>query len=1037
MEKSLVILLICLSTQVSFGQRFYDVAFDELPQNYQLYPRDEKNESIVPISGRIEIGGWSYISVVVYRNKKIYGYYKNLFSYDNAGKIGTFSLKPIIKAELAEYDFQVYASQVGKDSVLAFERKNIVSGDAYLIYGQSNGRAWEENYKYQNEYCRTFGFGSYQNGYSWGLSNSDYTGGFDGEQFIVGEWGIEFQRHIIENYGIPTCVINASTSGANIKTLSDRNPNNVSDINTHYGRLIYMAQKSGIINNIKSLFYWQAETDAAQIPSLWKPGFDQMYNFWSKDLPFVKKIYTFQIPLFGAGDYSDEVGVLRDYLRQLGSFYPKITAYAPLGVTGWNGWHFNLDGYKQIARELGTMVGKDFYAEKKSLFSPNIQKIYYSNANRDEITLAFESGQQMIYPKDTIAPNIGGGFGTYSLKDFFYLNKEWQKVASGKAEGNKIILKLKQPASATDSLIKYLPSIYPYSGGSFILREAPWIYIGPFLKNSDGMRAFAFHYLKIAPFNIFDNLNLTNTLNQGKRISLKWNNLANIKNYVLERISATDTTNIQLIIQLPSNTTSFSDTSVILGKEYIYRIKAVTDLQESNFSTLKIKTANDPSTLSVNSQINYYNSITINWTASMLNVLPDFYTIERKKDINGTFEQITKVLGNIFTYKDTTVNANALYFYRIKSSGGNNVVQGQVDVSTPALLISPNLISTVLNYNSIKLSWDLVKDATDYAIERSVKNGKFQQITKVINSILEWIDKDVMENTNYTYRMKALGNKTESPFKTNGVTTPALLTKPELSSTILFYNSLKITWKAISGAISYVLEKKTGMDGFKPLATLDGKTIEWLEKDLKENTAYTYRLKAFGDKTESVESSITATTSSVLATPEITADQVTHESVRLQWKTIPIAKKYVLERQAERETIFTKILETNSLIENIDTKLKSNQKYTYRLKAFSDVSESIFGLIEVKTLTILSNKNEENDTFTVYPNPSKDKLNISFLEHFTGNVSVVDLLGKNFEEVKFMKQKFISMDISGLKRGIYFVMIKNNEGIFSRKILVE
>ena len=86
-----------------------------------------------------------------------------------------------------------------------------------------------------------------------------------------------------------------------------------------------MVQKSGIIDNIKGFFYWQAETDAAQTPSLWKPGFDKLYNYWQKDLPSVQKIYTFQIPLFGAKQYNDEVGVLRDYLRQLGSLYPKIT----------------------------------------------------------------------------------------------------------------------------------------------------------------------------------------------------------------------------------------------------------------------------------------------------------------------------------------------------------------------------------------------------------------------------------------------------------------------------------------------------------------------------------------------------------------------------------------------------------------------------------------------------------------------------------------------------------------------------------------
>lgn len=843
----------------SFGQRFYNIQFNELPQDFQLYPRDDKNQAVVPINGQIEVGDWSYMSVVVYRNKQLYSYAKSYFSYDNTGKKGTFSLKPIIKAELAEYDFKIYASQAGKDSILTFERKNIVAGDAYLIYGQSNGRAWEEVYDYKNEYCRTFGYGSFQNGYTWGLSNEGFTGGFDGEQFIVGEWGIHLQKNILENYGIPTCIINASTSGANIKTLADRNASNPSDITTHYGRLIYMAQKAGIIDNIKGFFYWQAETDAAQTPSLWKPGFDKMYSYWTKDLPSVKKIYTFQIPLFGAGEYNDEVGVLRDYLRQLGSIYPKITAYAPIGITGWNGWHFDLAGYKQIANELSKIVGKDFYGEQKTLISPNIQKTYYSKANRSEITLAFENGQQMIYPKDTIAPNIGGGFGTYRLKDFFYLNGVWQKVQAGRAEGNKIILTLQQPANSNDSLIKYLPSVYPYSAGSFILKEAPWIYIGPFLKNSDGMRAFAFHHLKIAPFFDFEKIILNNIPIDGKKISLKWNTISKANEYILERLSAKDTLNIQFVKQFSNTQNTFTDSTIQYGEEYIYRIKAVTKLQESDFAVLKIKNVNNPYSLLVNSQISYYNSIRLNWSTPNLIQKPEFYTIERRTGQNGTFAEIAKVSGSTLTFKDSTLSANTEYYYSIKSSAINSIIlQAQTNIKTPDLL---NL-------------------------------------------------------------------------------------------------------------------------------------------------------------------------------PELTTDLITNESIKLKWKVVPNAKKYVLERQSPTDLTFQKIGETSNIFEFVDIQLKNNQIYTYRLKAFSDISESNFARIEAKTLVILANQ-EEEDTFKIYPNPTKDFINVVFTKPLSGEFNLIDLNGSSILNGNITKNNALNLSLSGFQSGIYFIIIHAENKFYSKKIIIE
>ena len=1037
MKKILFFLIIIILPQITFGQRIYSVVFDNLPQENQLYPRTDKNEAIVAINGQIELANWKYLSVVVYRNKSLYQYQRSEIKYNIKGDLGTFDLKPIIKSELAEYDFQIYASQAGKDSVLMAERKNIVAGDAYLIYGQSNGRAWEVDYKYRNEYARTYGFGSQSSGYAWGLSNSGYTGGYDsGEHNIVGEWGIEFQRAIAENYGIPTCVINCSTSGANIKTLSDRNPNNPADYNTLYGRLLDYAKKTKLIDNIKGFFYWQAETDAVQNPSLWKPGFDQLYKYWQKDFPSVKKFYVFQIPLFGAGDYNDEVGVLRDYLRKLGEFYPKVTSYAPIGAVGWNGWHFELDGYIQIGKELGKLIGNDFYNEKKKIICPNIKKAFYSSKDGSEITLAFDDGQQMVYPSDTIVPTIGGGFMNSSLKDFFYLNGEWQKVASGRAEANRIILKLKKNASTTDTLIKYLPSIYPYSGGSYILHEAPWIYIGPFLKNTDSMRAFVFHNFKIAPFQEFQAIILKNSFNANRKVTLQWNAIIGINNYVLERVSAKDSTDIQLVVSLSANVITYSDTTVNINTDYLYRIKAVNNSAESPFSVLKVKTLNDLNAPQINVEVNYYNSATISWV-SPPSFVANYYILERKQG-NEDYKQISKIDLPTLTYTDSTLQANTVYIYRLKAY--NPITQSafaQVEIVTPSLLAKPDLATTILNYNSLKISWKAIANATTYLLQRKVNNEVFKSIKVLDAKTLEWTDNNLTENTIYSYRLKALGIKTESPLIITEVKTPAILSKPELTSTILFYNSLKINWKPVTGTISYKLERKSGNEEYKQIALLDSKSFEWIDKDLLENTIYSYRLKALGDKTESLENTISVQTPAILSTPELIAENITHENIKLKWKLVTNANKYVLERQAQGEMTFQKIFETDNLLEHIDAKLKENTTYSYRLKALSNISESGYIKIELKTLAILSNQSEENSTFKVFPNPTSEQLTISFLEPISGNVCFVDLLGKVVFEQQIAKQKSLIINVSTFKKGFYLVLIKTNKELYSQKIIIE
>ena len=88
-----LILLTLLCSSVK-AQKYFATTFDKLPQNYQLYPRNDQNEALVPISGKIEEAGWDYFSVQIFRNKQLVGYQKAPITYTNS--VGKFSF--ILKA---------------------------------------------------------------------------------------------------------------------------------------------------------------------------------------------------------------------------------------------------------------------------------------------------------------------------------------------------------------------------------------------------------------------------------------------------------------------------------------------------------------------------------------------------------------------------------------------------------------------------------------------------------------------------------------------------------------------------------------------------------------------------------------------------------------------------------------------------------------------------------------------------------------------------------------------------------------------------
>jgi hypothetical protein len=576
MKKTLLSILALLLWQAFTpltAEKIQMVNFNSLPANMQLFARNATDQADITIAGNVEATGYSYVSVIKSRDGVKAGYHKSELKY--TGETASFTITSTIKSELAEYSFAVYACKSATDSTLIVTRENVVAGDFYMIYGQSNAVAWEVDYTYRNEFCRTFGSGPQGNG--WGLSNDLSP--------RVGIFGIEFQKRVAEKFGYPTCVINGALAGASLSLLIDRNPADHADASKPYGVLLSYAMQSGLLPSLKGIFYWQGENEAASPdPLAWAPRFEQMVSNWKEDYPMVEKIYVFQLPLFGGGAYEDNIGQFREDQRLLGEKYPIIQPYAALGAPGWNGFHYGLEGYLKIGQELADMAGFYHYGEKEKITSPSLKKAFYSTKDSTEITMVFDDYQKMVYPNDTLNTNIEGSqepVSIYSVKDFFYLNKQWQKLKSGRAEANRIIVEKK--VAGPDSTIKYLPSKYHYAG----LLTAPWVYIGPFLRNDKGFRAFAFHHNKIYPFPDLGTLTLA-TRDEVGNVVLSWNALPGATGYILERFDDSDSAGSHEILHLPLQAT-YTDKSARQGGEYIYSIRAITEHAESAITSIRHK----------------------------------------------------------------------------------------------------------------------------------------------------------------------------------------------------------------------------------------------------------------------------------------------------------------------------------------------------------------------------------------------------------------------------------------------------------------
>lgn len=567
---------------LSNAQRFYSVVFGELPKDMQLYARDENNMAEVPVSGIIEIPGWNHMSLVTLRNNERIDYKKDTLNYGNK-TAAAFSMKSKIKAEMADYSFEVYACNE-QDSVLIVRRNEVVAGDFFLISGQSNAAATIFG-DWSSKYCRTIartpdGDPSILPGDTlWTNAAWSWT--------YVGAWGLEFQKTVLENEGIPTCVINGSLPGKKIKDFSDRNAADPASF-TLYGSLLKKV-KVARATRIRAFIWMHGEQEVFENIEGYAAQYDTLYNYWKQDYPEVEQFLVIQTNLIilKKNIPNPVAGEIRDFLRRTKYLYPKTDHFSAIGTPGWDGVHYNRSGYEEFGRLLYRFLAPTLYGSHNTdnVRSPDIKRAFYSSAEKNKITLVFDEGQTLKWAADSIVNGQDGKPLVLSLKDFFYLDGNEKKSAfkAGTAEGNRVTLELKSPSQAKK--ISYLPSFYPDNLPliePFSLDIA--ILTGPFVRNKNGLGAFSFDNVTIGQ--ILPDIELTATRAPGF-VSLSWRAVEGASYYTIEKKDR-ETGLYRRLAQLDADVLTYKDEDPEAGSIQTYRIQAVSAISESPYATISV-----------------------------------------------------------------------------------------------------------------------------------------------------------------------------------------------------------------------------------------------------------------------------------------------------------------------------------------------------------------------------------------------------------------------------------------------------------------
>lgn len=1022
-KMSFLFLFFQTGIQTAYSQRFYSVVFSDLPQDAQLFPRNAQNIGTIPIAGVVELSGWSYMSAVIKREGIRYTYAKSMLDYSKNSAVGTFSIANAhIKAEAAEYSCAIYACK-GNDSLLIVQKEHLVAGDFYVINGQSNGYAFNIGnipYGYDNKYIRTFGL----------TSGSEQDTLWANPSPVVGAWGLALQKLVIENKGIPSCLINGAIPGTRISK-HFRDAQYPANVGTIYGNLLYRIKKAKAINNIKCFLWVQGEDDIIENSSTYPQDFAKLYEAWQTDYPKTEQFIVFQSNVLTIPTSTGPS--IRNFQRLTATLFPKTEVFAMNGLETIDGIHHSNVGYYQIAQKIYRIVGTKFYgdADNPNFHSPSIKKSYFTSSKHDAVTLEFETGQEMIPVADSLVKSqISADYVTLSLKNYFYFDNDENKkapISNISYQGNKVTLSFSQPIAY--SKIGYLPfRYYTFEVSKFI---------GPCLKTKNDMNACGFHDVNI------DNESISSTLSSPivssasasyyHTINLTWNKVALATQYIIER--SNDNQNFSVIATLDSSRVSWTNTDLVAGTSYYYRIKAVNKTSSSDYTFVIVETPALLNTPTLSSTMTGLNQVTVAWTSS---TNATSYRLERKVG-TGDFQLIQSYNSTISSYVDNHINYWTNYTYRLTAySNQSESLPSNTVITSPKQLDKPSISGSIINKNTLSIAWTKVAGGLTYTLERKSEKVGYAVISQTDSTRLSLTDNKLTEHTNYTYRLKIYGKNTESVYDSISLATPDFLTLPSITSTIINKNSIGLTWKKSAKATKYVVERKKNNATYTTIAQLDSTIVSFSDTKLLENTAYTYRIKAYGRYSESLYDSSSIKTPDFLAIPIITLEEnIANKTVKVSWKIITNASSYTIERQtAGTDTTYIS-LGASSTLEFVDTKITDNLKYTYRVKALSSISESLFGIASIVTTKILAVENEPTQrVMKFFPNPTQGNCTIQLQESSTGVLSILDAKGMTMLSNSFSNRSEMQLNLSGFGAGIYFLQIKTNKGNFSEKIIL-
>ena len=268
----------------------------------------------------------------------------------------------------------------------------------------------------------------------------------------------------------------------------------------------------------------------------------------------------------------------------------------------------------------------------------------------------------------------------------------------------------------------------------------------------------------------------------------------------------------------------------------------------------------------------------------------------------------------------------------------NDTVTADITLYAKWVTTTPIGVSAAsASYSSVKVSWTAVPGATGYQVYRATSSTGAYALAGTVTSS-SFTNTGLTAGTTYYYKVRSYAGATKVYSAFSSVVSvkpvPAAPTSPK--ATPVTYNSIKVTWSAVTGASGYVVYRATGSTGtYASVGTAT--STSFTNTSIGTGITYYYKVRAYrvvgSTKVYGSYSAAAYTRAGIGYPTTIGAARASSSSIKVTWSAVSGATRYELWRSTSSGGTYTLVAVTASLYYT-NGSLTTGRTYYYKVRAY-------------------------------------------------------------------------------------------------------